>query len=42
MEKDMKDTGKCRMYLAKEPWDIVRAAFGLQKESQLTPTINRQ
>ena len=42
MEKDMKETGQCRMYLAKEPWDTVRAAFGLQKDSQFTPTFNHQ
>jgi len=42
MDKDLKETGQCRLYLAKEPWDTVRAAFGLQKNGQLTPIFNRQ
>ena len=42
MEKDMKLTGECRAYLAKEPWDIARFAFAFPKNSKLTPIFNKQ
>lgn len=42
MQRDYKATGQCRLYLAKEPWDIARTAFMLQKNSPLTPVFNRQ
>ena len=42
MEKDLKKTGQCRLYLAKEPWDIIRAALALPKFSPLTSTFNQQ
>lgn len=42
MENDFKKTGKCRLYLAKSPWDVARTAFILQKNSPLTPVVNRQ
>jgi len=42
MEKDMKLTGECRAYLAKEPWDIARFAFAFPKHSKLTPIFNKQ
>ena len=42
MEEDMKDTGQCRLYLAKKPWGAQRLAFGLPKFSHITPIFNRE
>lgn len=42
MEKDMKDTGQCRLYLAKKPWGAQRSAFGLPKFSPIIAIFNRE
>ena len=36
MEQDLKDTGQCRLYLAKKPWGENKPAFGLPK---FTPIV---
>jgi len=36
IERDLKETGQCRLYLAQEPWDTARLAFALPKSSPLT------
>jgi len=42
IEKDMKDTGQCRLYLAKNTWAAQRTAFGLPKFSPMIPIFNRE
>jgi len=36
MERDWKQTGQCRLYLAKKPWDMSRVALAFPKSSPLT------
>jgi len=35
MEQDLKDTGQCRLYLARKPWGENKPAFGLPKFSPI-------
>ena len=42
MERDLKKTGECRLYIAKEPWDKSWMGLGLQKSSPLTQTFSTE
>lgn len=42
MERDLKATGQCRLYIAKKPWDTTRMALGLPKSSPLTRIFNKE
>ena len=42
MEKDFKDTGQCRLYLASKPWGVVRQALALPKFSPIILIFNHE
>jgi len=42
IEKDLRMTGKCRVYIAKEPWDNAKLAFAFPKNSKLAPIFSKQ
>ena len=42
MERDLKKTGQCRLYLANKPWGEHLSAFGLPKFSPIILIFNRE
>ena len=40
IEQDLKDTGTCRLSLAKKPWGMSQTAFALRKFSPVTQIFN--
>ena len=42
MERDLKDTGQCRLYLASKPWGVVSKAFALPKFSPIILIFNQE
>jgi len=40
IEKDLKDSGTCRLSLAKKSWDISQTSFALRKSNQATHIFN--
>jgi len=42
MERDFKNTGQCRLYLAKKPWGVHLSAFGLPKFSPIILIFNHE
>ena len=42
IEQDLKETGTCRLSLAKKSWDLSQAAFALRKSSPVTQIFNHE
>jgi len=42
MEKDLKDTGQCRLYLANKPWGLHLSAIALPKFSPVILIFNHE
>jgi len=42
MEKDLKNTGQCRVYLANKPWGVHLSALALPKFSPIILIFNRE
>ena len=42
LENDLKEEKKCRLYIAKTPYDNSRAAFALHKGNPLTQKFNME
>ena len=42
LEQDLKDTGTCRLSLAKKPWGVSKNAFALRKSSPFTQIFNHE
>jgi len=42
MEQDLKDTGTCRLSIAKKAWAMTQAALALPKSSPATQIFNRE
>lgn len=42
MEEDLKKTGQCRLYIAKNPWDRAREALALPRSSPQTQIVSTE